>query len=144
MEKAGIVIRDLLRADSTLETLLARDSDICVFYSYVDAKNRFGKTYPYIRIDAQNCDISDWSNDGAIQKGIVRLKMTCLGTEAMSTHKIADRASKAILEAHSTLVASGLTLTSHSMSSSDQEMPEGVVLTIDGITLTCAYVGNRS
>jgi len=143
-EKAGIVVRDILKADTTLVALIGRSADNSIFYGTPRTKTRFEPKYPYMRIDLLPSDYYDYSIDGELQEARIRLKITSFSPDQFLALKMADRAFNAITGAYSTLIASGLCPVSSSTDSTDEVMPDGQMLRNEGLTMNFNYIGSRS
>jgi hypothetical protein len=143
-EKAGVVIRDLLKTDSTLTTLMGRSADASIHYSYVpESKTRDGKKYPYIRIDLGDSAVSDLSHDGAaIQTNLV-LIVHCWDVKPFTTHKMAGRVRTVINENAATLRDSHMICRSAALGNSYE--PDGSkTITHDTVRLFIYAEGDRS
>ena len=144
-EKGGIVVRDLLKADSTLVALIGRAANDSIFLGLPsNAKTRFEVKYPYIRIDILPSDFIDYSHDGSMQEATLRLRITSFSPDQFTALKMADRAFNVITGASSTLKAQGFTLRSTSTVSIDEIAPDGKTLWNEGVTLNLNYIGSRS
>jgi len=143
-EKGGIVIRDLLKADSTLLALIGRTANDSIFYGTPSTKTRFELKYPCLIVDLMPSDFDDYSNDGTIQTGIVRIKITAYSPDQFKALKMADRAFAVIGNADATLLSQGFTLRSTYTSSIDGVAPDGKMLWNEGVTLNLIYIGSRS